>query len=903
MILNNKKFIIPILSIALLSVMLNFVAAPLALADTTTVIPGQTAFEKSFIDKTSSIGAAVLLWPLNTVITAILLFLSWLVTIGGSVFDGSLAFSFSVLRQSAAIKAGWDISRNVANLFFILILLAIAISTILRVQSHNTKALLPKLIVVALLINFSLTMGYVIIDAANILGLQFYNAITNNGNVSVTTKIMESTKLQNLFNIDPPPKTPKITNDGSLWAQLPAGTVLTTIGGILGGGIVCAVTACAAAVPIALSIATGGLLGAATNFIKNVAGLDFAQASLYFSEVLGTTIFMVPLIFVLFVGAAFVLIRSAILILLLILSPIAFISYVLPETESRLWKPWWEAFTNHAFFLPAFMFLLYISISFLIEIAKIVPAAAPIKSMPVLMLNMIAIVMLLASLLLSKKMGIYFAESVMKGATASRKWLTGFVGGVAARNLVAPIGKRLEQSEVMRRIGLASPTLGDYAKRGAGWLAGRGKAPEQAERMAKAALAQGKGTWGASFGKLNRAGREAMLKGMDEKQRGEFLATLPPALRTTADNIIASPQFSSKETKDYNKARMQYEINQAQLKGNLGDFMAGKSDKEMPQYFGAMSEGQKVALLEEWNKAPDTERPALLDKFVTLTKAKTEPEGEGLSLEDSEKFRQSLRGASGATVSAYVNHKKLIGDAREKTIKSLSPTQLAYLHNEYLGDKSDEGTKNLKYLENITDNLAPDVKQQYYKAVGETFSQKSPADFAAIVPSLSENTLIGFIRSRPAERNIALINDPDMKGARGKILKTIKSAGLKNQYAKLVDPLNKVRYLDDTPEDIDADKLTENVATEIRSRTAEELAKSVSVETMSEKIFQEALAKEANLEQVVALSNSPAKIKIFNKIRKDIKLNNTLENQLKKLKERPEAPLSPVQQAFSEQID
>ncbi|MBI3671453.1 hypothetical protein HY249_01510, partial [Candidatus Azambacteria bacterium] len=73
----------------------------------------------------------------------------------------------SLLNQEF-IKAGWAITRDFANMFFILILLGVALSFILF-PKYQLKSALPRLLVVALLINFSLPIAGVFLDAANIL--------------------------------------------------------------------------------------------------------------------------------------------------------------------------------------------------------------------------------------------------------------------------------------------------------------------------------------------------------------------------------------------------------------------------------------------------------------------------------------------------------------------------------------------------------------------------------------------------------------------------------------------------------------------------------------------------------------------------------------------------------------
>ncbi len=74
----------------------------------------------------------------------------------------------------------WTIVRNFVNLFFILILLIIAFGTIFDNPRYNYKELLPKLIIAALLINFSFLIGRVLIDVSNLLSSVFLNSVGSN---------------------------------------------------------------------------------------------------------------------------------------------------------------------------------------------------------------------------------------------------------------------------------------------------------------------------------------------------------------------------------------------------------------------------------------------------------------------------------------------------------------------------------------------------------------------------------------------------------------------------------------------------------------------------------------------------------------------------------------------------
>ncbi|MEA1962869.1 MAG: hypothetical protein U9M94_01365 [Patescibacteria group bacterium] len=113
-------------------------------------------------------------------------FLSW-VTLGiasacGKVLTAVIwivneLFAFQEFETNG-VKTGWVIVRDLCNMFFILVLLMIAFATILRLENYSMKKYLPKLLIMAVLINFSKTICLFLIDISQIVMLTFSNAFT-----------------------------------------------------------------------------------------------------------------------------------------------------------------------------------------------------------------------------------------------------------------------------------------------------------------------------------------------------------------------------------------------------------------------------------------------------------------------------------------------------------------------------------------------------------------------------------------------------------------------------------------------------------------------------------------------------------------------------------------------------
>ncbi|MBU0649254.1 hypothetical protein KJ969_04125, partial [Patescibacteria group bacterium] len=78
--------------------------------------------------------------------------------------------------DARAVQVGWVLTRDISNMFFILVLLAIAFGTILKIEQLNYQKVLPKLLIMAVVINFSKTICGLVIDFGQVVMLTFVNA-------------------------------------------------------------------------------------------------------------------------------------------------------------------------------------------------------------------------------------------------------------------------------------------------------------------------------------------------------------------------------------------------------------------------------------------------------------------------------------------------------------------------------------------------------------------------------------------------------------------------------------------------------------------------------------------------------------------------------------------------------
>ena len=111
-------------------------------------------------------------------------FIAWLLEIIAG-FLGSLILSvidllivvsgYNNFIDADVVNTGWVLVRDVANMFYIFVMLVIAFGTMLKLEAYTWTKLLPRLIITAVVVNFSRTIMGVIIDFAQVIMITFVN--------------------------------------------------------------------------------------------------------------------------------------------------------------------------------------------------------------------------------------------------------------------------------------------------------------------------------------------------------------------------------------------------------------------------------------------------------------------------------------------------------------------------------------------------------------------------------------------------------------------------------------------------------------------------------------------------------------------------------------------------------
>ena len=294
------------------------------------------------------------------------------VKFAGGILDFFVYYSTnSSSYTNEFVSQAWGAVRDIANIFFIITLLYIAIKTILGLNVTDNKRLVGAVIIVALIINFSLFTTKVVIDTSNILAKVFYNNITS--------------KDASIKNAD---RSLKNATGASGQKSISVGLVDKFD---------------------------------PQTIIKDQKTYETSRGTFIFITILSIFISLYAAYIFLSVGIFFVA-RVVSLWIAMIFSPLAFVSYAVPfEIPGFGHKKWWDNLLKNAFLAPIFIFFLYIIVLFAGFLKTITDKTDSIMTV------MVPFIILAVLLTQAKKIAVEYSgelgAALMKGAQ--------MVGGLA----------------------------------------------------------------------------------------------------------------------------------------------------------------------------------------------------------------------------------------------------------------------------------------------------------------------------------------------------------------------------------------------------------------------------------------------------------------------------------------
>lgn len=305
----------------------------------------------------------------------------------GSIFE--LALDISVVKtdfyKMGVIISGWETCRDIANLFFIFIMIYIGLGMILQISGIDAKKMLLRVIVIALLVNFSLPFTRILIDASNIFAMEFVCAITNDSceAAAISGVFTDGLSIQTLLAPKDGTFTPDPAKFATPWKML--------------------------------------MLGAGGSIILLVATFVFlALAFLFFVR---TIVFMVLIVF----------------------APLAYIAMAIPGKAQGYASQWWDQLFNQCLVAPAAMFMLYLTARMITDEQNGIKSILRTSNLSFLelftdtsnqlggsanLLIQFGIIagMLLGSVLVANKMGAYGAGAALSWGKSAKKTALGYAG-------------------------------------------------------------------------------------------------------------------------------------------------------------------------------------------------------------------------------------------------------------------------------------------------------------------------------------------------------------------------------------------------------------------------------------------------------------------------------------------
>lgn len=224
-------------------------------------------------------------------------------TVYGLIEDLLVVEPLSTETDTAVYKV-WDYMRGFTNIIFVIFLIVVIYSQItgLGINNYGVKRILPRLIIAVILVNLSYIICALLVDASNIIG----NSVSGIFEQILTDTGLNDSAQNALFGVD--------------WNMI----YLTLTGS-------------AAAVAL-FTVSSGGLGAAFWVALLLIIGVFFSIMS----------------------GLITIGLRQVVVTLLVTISPLAFVAYLLPNTE-KWFNKWKALLAQMIFFYPIFAMLFYIS--------------------------------------------------------------------------------------------------------------------------------------------------------------------------------------------------------------------------------------------------------------------------------------------------------------------------------------------------------------------------------------------------------------------------------------------------------------------------------------------------------------------------------------------------------------
>jgi len=253
-------------------------------------------------------------------IGSILIWLTgWLLGTAGILFNWVIDYTIAQQMYTSiqdGVNTGWSAFRDFSNIVIIGMFTFIAISMILGIESFGAKRMVARVLIIAVLINFSLLFTRIIIESSNFVARQFYNAAS-----------LQATPTGNVTGVS--------SGTAPVQSQFAAG-ISGRFAQLMG-------------------VASFGDSKDALWKISEKTDNGFIAL---LQGLLTATVFIAAALTFLY-GAFLLIARAILFIFLLVVSALAFASYLIPKWGDQYWSMWWESLLRNAIFAPLLFLMLW----------------------------------------------------------------------------------------------------------------------------------------------------------------------------------------------------------------------------------------------------------------------------------------------------------------------------------------------------------------------------------------------------------------------------------------------------------------------------------------------------------------------------------------------------------------
>lgn len=227
-------------------------------------------------------------------------------------------FQFStIIGNSPGLLIAWSMLRDIGNMVLLFGFIFIGLATILDLHTYTAKKALPRLIIFAILMNFSLFAAEAVIDTSNVFSAVMYRQANTSPCVSLTGAVQGTGAEAGQEEIE------KCAINGGISASIMKASGLSTMFKLPDG----------------------------PNSVGKIS----------FTAYIGLSLFALIGAIVMFAASIMLIIRAIILTALMVTAPLGFAGMAVPPLR-KVGEQWWNYLIAQSFFAPAMLLMIFISL-------------------------------------------------------------------------------------------------------------------------------------------------------------------------------------------------------------------------------------------------------------------------------------------------------------------------------------------------------------------------------------------------------------------------------------------------------------------------------------------------------------------------------------------------------------